>query len=559
MPPPVTMCDFTALVRQSGLISPELLERLLATPAVKKLARARGDAEAGARALIDAQLLTGFQARQLLRGRYKGFTLGHYVVEERLGFGGMGLVYRARHLAMEHRVAIKLLSPQAAADPATLARFYREARAAAAVNHPNVVRATDVGEDGGRHYLVLEYVEGEDLQAMVRRRGPLPVPEALGYVAQALRGLQHLIEQGLIHRDLKPANLLVDRGGTVKILDMGLARFTNHRQDNLTRQVDTGAILGTADYMSPEQTLDMHAVDVRSDVYTLGATLYFLLAGRAPFEGLETSQKLLAIQLSEPRPLAALRPDVPAGAVRFVKTMMAKQPEDRYQTPAEALEDLAPWLPVSWSAPASPGPAPSQAPRSVNGRARGAAGAKKTNAARDGFRSRWAALPRAYRRAGVAAAVAVPALFVAAALFGAGRGGGEPFELPLKSFRFAQQFGGTEALQGYDGNEKRVYFYFNGPAEATVGVQDDGVYEVVVKASCDPALDGFAHFTLSIDGVAVGNETRLTAAEPRDYKFSARLKNGARRLVLEYTNDVYQEGEYDRNLYVHKVTLRRVR
>src|SRR5207247_730125 len=211
-----------------------------------------------------------FQAEQFLAGKWRRFTLGKYKVLERLGAGGMGSVYLCEHKLMRRRVAVKVLPTAKAADPASLERFYREARAVAALDHPNIIRAYDVDHEEDLHFLVMEYVDGLSLQDLVRKSGPLAPATAANYIGQAARGLQHAHEvAGLVHRDIKPGNLIVDRGGTVKILDMGLARFFNDQDDMLTQKYDEN-VLGTADYLAPEQALDSHNVDIRADVYSLG-------------------------------------------------------------------------------------------------------------------------------------------------------------------------------------------------------------------------------------------------------------------------------------------------
>src|SRR5262249_18975602 len=193
---------------------------------------------------------------------------------------------------MRRKDALKILPLLKAEDPAALARFYREARAAGTLDHPNIVRTYDNGQEGDYHFLVMEYVDGRSLEVIVQKFGPMDVSRAAAYIRQAAVGLQHIHQAGLIHRDIKPANLLLDRGGTVKILDMGLVRFFQDHSDTLTQEYDPSAILGTADYLSPEQALNSHDVDTRTDVYALGATFYFLLCGRPPFDGKTVSEKL---------------------------------------------------------------------------------------------------------------------------------------------------------------------------------------------------------------------------------------------------------------------------
>jgi serine/threonine protein kinase len=292
--------------------------------------------------LVHEGLLTPFQAEQFLAGRSKGFTLGGYQVLQRLGTGGSGMVYLAEHEVMRRRVAIKILPPEVVDEPGVLERFRREAQAVAALDHPNIVRAYDFRQEGSLHFLVMEYVDGTSLQELLDRRGPLPIPRACAYIQQAALGLQHAHEAGLVHRDVKPANLLVDRAGVVKILDLGLARYAPEGE-SLTKKFDEHAVMGTADYLSPEQALNLHNVDGRADIYSLGATLYALLAGQPPFHEGTVTQKLLWHQMLEPRALAEIRPEVPRDLARVVTRMMAKDPDERWQTPAEVAEALAPW------------------------------------------------------------------------------------------------------------------------------------------------------------------------------------------------------------------------
>jgi serine/threonine protein kinase len=337
---PQTREELLALVRKSGLVPEDLLDAYLEQEAADRLPPA---ARKFAARLVRDGLLTNFQAHQLLLGKWRGFTVGKYQVLEQLGLGGMGRVYLCSHLFMRRLVAIKVLSLGRAEQPAALARFYREARAAASLDHPNIVRAYDSGQEGDLHFLVMEYVDGTSLQQIVKGHGPLDLRRAAHYVCQAALGLQHLHETGLIHRDIKPSNLLLDRQGTIKILDLGLSRFFHDQRDGLTKQFDDKSILGTADYLSPEQARNSHEVDIRTDIYGLGATFYFLLTGRSLFQGKTLTQKLLSHQLKEPTPLRELRPEVPETLAAVVAGMMAKDPADRYPVPAAVVEALGPW------------------------------------------------------------------------------------------------------------------------------------------------------------------------------------------------------------------------
>ena len=265
-----------------------------------------------------------FQAEQFLQGKWRRFTIGKYKVLERLGSGGMGSVYLCEHMLMRRRVAVKVLPAAKAEDSSSLERFYREARAVAALDHPNIVRAYDIDQDENLHFLVMEHVDGSSLQEIIKRTGGMDVLRAAHYMRQAALGLQHAHETAaLVHRDIKPGNILVDRQGTVKILDMGLARFFHDEDDVLTKKYDE-SVLGTADYLAPEQALDSHAVDIRADIYSLGATFYFCLTGRTPFDGGTVAQKLIWHQTRAPKPVRSFRPEVPDGIVAIVEKMMAK-------------------------------------------------------------------------------------------------------------------------------------------------------------------------------------------------------------------------------------------
>jgi eukaryotic-like serine/threonine-protein kinase len=267
--------------------------------------------------------------------------LGPYHLIRSLGAGGMGRVFLAEHRAMRRPAALKVLSDEAAADPELLERFYREARALAVLDHPNIVRAYDVREAEGFHFLVLEYAPGQDLEALLRKRGPLPSTEAVGYIWQAAAGLGHAHGRGFIHRDVKPGNLLVDESGGVKLLDLGLARSNRPGDGTMTGEMDSGTIMCTPDYVAPEQARG-EVPDARTDIYSLGITLYALLTGRAPFEG-TVAQKLIAHQSRNPRRLHEVRPELPRGLSDVVARMIAKSPAKRYASMAEVSKALAPF------------------------------------------------------------------------------------------------------------------------------------------------------------------------------------------------------------------------
>lgn len=342
MPVPASVDELLKLIRKSGMIEePRLeayLERLrLSGPLTTDVRKLAGT-------MVRDSVLTYFQAEQFMLGKWRGFTIGKYKLLERIGFGGMGQVFLCEHMYMRRRVAIKVLPPAKAEEPAALGRFYREARAAAALDHPNIVRTHDIDQDGNLHFLVMEYVDGSSLLEVVKKKGAMAIDRACNYVAQTLQGLDHAFRVGVIHRDIKPGNVLVDRTGSAKILDMGLARFYHSDDDMLTKKYDEKSVLGTADYVAPEQTINSHDVDVRADIYSLGATFYYLLAGHPPFPEGTVSQKLIAHQTKQPTPISVIRPEVSRELNAVVDRMMAKSVEQRFQTPTEAYEALRPFL-----------------------------------------------------------------------------------------------------------------------------------------------------------------------------------------------------------------------
>jgi serine/threonine protein kinase len=229
------------------------------------------------------------------------------------------------------------------AEASLIERFYREAKATAALDHPNIVRCHDADKDDKLHYLVLEYVDGISMQQLVSQHGPLDPVRAAHYISQTAAGLQHAHEVGWVHRDIKPGNLLVDRQGVVKVLDLGLARILLDSRDQLTKQLDDKAVLGTADYLAPEQAMNSHEVDIRADIYSLGATFYFLLSGRPPYADGTVTQKLLWHQVKEPQHIREIRPEVQVALAGVLHRMMAKAPEQRYQTPLEVMDALMTW------------------------------------------------------------------------------------------------------------------------------------------------------------------------------------------------------------------------
>lgn len=331
------LASFLSALQQSGILTRPQLEE------VKNLLRTGiKDVKVLARDLVRRGWLTPYQVNQLARGRGKELQLGPYLLLALLGEGGMGQVFKARHRIMDRLVALKIIRAEHLAHPDVVKRFHREVKAAAQLIHPNVVIAHDAGQSGTTHFFVMELLEGTDLAHLVAEQGPLPPGPACNYVRQAALGLQCAHEHGMVHRDIKPQNLfLVKDTQTVKVLDMGLARLRAASEESSAPMTREGAIMGTPDYLAPEQAVDASKVDIRSDIYSLGCTLYHLLAGEPPFAGGSLIQKIYRHQQNEPPAIESVRSDLPAGLAPIVHKMVAKRPEDRFQTPAEAAAALA--------------------------------------------------------------------------------------------------------------------------------------------------------------------------------------------------------------------------
>jgi len=341
----LTVKSFVDLVRRSGLVEEDRLTQSLSECAEKNGGSLPDDPRMIADHLLGAGLVTHWHVEKLLDRRYKGFFLGKYRLLSLLGTGGMSSVYLAEHVLMQRRVAIKVLPKNRVNDSSYLGRFHLEAKAAAQLDHANIVRAYDVDNEGDTHYLVMEYVPGRDLQEIVQKDGLPDVETAATYIAQAAEGLRHAHENNLIHRDIKPANLLVDQKGVVKILDMGLARFDDDEMASLTIAHEEN-VLGTADYLAPEQARDSHNVDARADIYSLGCTLYYLLTGHAPFPEGSLAQRIAKHQTEMPPDVSVERPDCPQVLEKICKKMMLKKPENRFQSAREVVEVLERWLAV---------------------------------------------------------------------------------------------------------------------------------------------------------------------------------------------------------------------
>ncbi len=331
-----TADDFFTLLEKSKLLSAEQLAE--ARELVESSGGKADDAVTAARLLTKHSLLTRWQAGQLLAGR-STFFLGKYKLIELLGRGGMGSVFLGEHIMMNRRVAIKVLGKQLGREPGSLERFLSEARAIAALDHPNIVHAYNVDQEGDRYYIVMEYVDGVNLEQMVKRNGPLDCALAAEFVRQAAEGLAHAHKQEIVHCDIKPSNLVVNNQRVLKILDMGLARLVG-RAESANEKADE-SILGSVDYLAPEQALESEEFDHRADIYSLGCTLYFLLTGRPPFPEGTLHEKILKHQRVDPTPISELREDAPAGLIEICERMMAKDPAERFQSADEVAEAIS--------------------------------------------------------------------------------------------------------------------------------------------------------------------------------------------------------------------------
>ena len=325
MPTTLTLADRDALleaVRAAGLLTPN--QQLKASAAAPP-----GSATDAAGALVAAGLLTRFQADRLLSGRTDGFQLGQYVILDQVGRGSMSRVYKAKHRTMNRAVAVKVLSAELTRTPESRQAFQREVRTAGNLSHPNIVTAYDANELHDRFYLVLEFVDGPSLDALVRQRGPLPVDEACEFVRQIAHGLKHAHEQGMVHRDLKPGNLLVARATSsaplaVKIADFGIPRL----------------VAGAPDYVAPEQLHNPHVADARSDLYSLGCVFYFLLTGHSPFASSTPEETARRLTREEAPRVERLRTDVPAEVAAIVHRLLVKHPAARFKSSGELLVHL---------------------------------------------------------------------------------------------------------------------------------------------------------------------------------------------------------------------------
>ena len=335
---------FIELVNRSKLLSENQVAKAIDLARTENDGKIPREVDQLVEFFIAQGLLTRWQCDKLMAKKYKGFFLGNYKLLGHIGTGGMSSVYLAEHTLMRRARAIKVLPKSRVHDSSYLERFHREAQATAALDHPNIVRAYDVDNHGDTHYLVMEYVPGKDLQSIIKTDGPLDFEEAVGYIAQAAAGLEHAHQAGMIHRDVKPANLLVDLSMTVKILDMGLALMRDDSELASLTHANKVSVLGTADYLAPEQALDSHGVDARADIYALGCTLYYLLTGHAPFPEGTLAQRIAKHQSVMPADIRTDRPDCPEDLVAICVRMIQKRPENRFQSCQQVEEALIGWL-----------------------------------------------------------------------------------------------------------------------------------------------------------------------------------------------------------------------
>lgn len=348
----------------SGLLSQEDLDEALAA------LRAEGEKHASderlAQRLVSMGRINAWQAEQLRSGRTK-FTLGPYRVIDSIGQGGMGQVFKAEHSIMGRVVAVKVL-PRSRSTPEAIAKFSQEIRAQALLDHENLVRAYDAGHDGNVHFLVTEYVPGNDLRKLIRAQGPLSMPLAASICSQAARGLEHAHGRGLIHRDVKPANILVTPDGHTKVSDLGLAGYFNEAEQT---DVYGGKVVGTADYLAPEQILQPDKPTHLSDIYSLGCAMYYAVTGKVPFPGGTAKDKARAHCTLPPLDPRRLNIDLSDDFVDVIADMMAKDLKQRIQSAGQVAQRLAPWVGAALPAAAMPMsakmplPPPVQLPSSV--------------------------------------------------------------------------------------------------------------------------------------------------------------------------------------------------
>ncbi|GIW81007.1 MAG: hypothetical protein KatS3mg105_2814 [Gemmatales bacterium] len=337
-----------------GILPAERVNEIRKDPACRQ-----SDAKVLARLLVQRALLTQFQVNQILSGRASTLVVGPYCLLDKLGEGGMGQVYKARHKTTNRIVAVKLIRKEKLNNPNAIKRFNREIKTASQLSSPHVVASYDSGQAGDVHYFAMEYVEGTDLKKLVKNHGCLPVGQACDFIRQAAVGLQHAHEKGMVHRDIKPGNLFATKATDaqgkpiIKILDMGLARAEEF--DDQTALTKVGTVVGTPEYLAPEQALDSHRVDSRADLYSLGCTFFYLLTSRPPFKGSGVMDVLIKHRAVPPPDVRELRPEVPQAVAEIIQRLLAKTPDERFQTPQQLVEALQPLCPKDasgWIIPA---------------------------------------------------------------------------------------------------------------------------------------------------------------------------------------------------------------
>ena len=333
---PVALEVFLSQLSDSGILPEEKLKVVVS----KKNSFA--DGEALARDMIKSNLLTKYQAEQILGGRTKHLVMGKYQILEKIGAGGMGQVYKAYHSGTGRVVAIKVILSKSKIDPEVVRRFEREVKAAAKLVHQNIITVFDVDQTNGRVFMVMEYIKGHDLAAIIVKKGKLGLPDTINYILQIANGLKYAHDQGVIHRDIKPGNIIIDANGNVKIVDMGLAKIeTDSNQEDISMLTGATAIMGTVDFMSPEQGFSSRDVDVRTDIYSLGATLFYLLTGKFMYAGNSAFAKLLAHRESPIPSLCTAMPGLPLELENIFLKMVAKNPVDRYASMTQVISALS--------------------------------------------------------------------------------------------------------------------------------------------------------------------------------------------------------------------------
>ena len=334
-PTEVVPPDLLPLIRKSGILSDRQFEEISGKV---RSSEYPAETRALAECLTAEGILTVFQVSRLLLSKTHGLVVGPYVILDRLGAGGRGRVFKAQHRLMGRLAALKIIAPHIASRASSIARFHREMRLIGRLDHPNVIRAFDADQVGDLLYIVMEYVAGRSLDHVIAGRGALPAAEVVDYMAQVALGLAHAHERGIVHRDVKPANLLLSEEGQIKVLDLGLSALMEADSEASFATAD-GRIVGTVNYMSPEQATAM-SIDGRSDLFSLGCTMYQLLTGRLPFPG-ETIAECLVLRIKGlSTSITDFRPDLSPRLIEVLMKLMARRPEDRFQTAAEAAEAL---------------------------------------------------------------------------------------------------------------------------------------------------------------------------------------------------------------------------